>query len=175
MSTQESAPDASPGGAAGRASSHDVIGVGAAFSLAGLYFILAAAGYLPMPETPAPWFIGFATGAAFLFAGLTCFVRARTGLTDREADLPHSASRTFKMSYRLAAVGAAGSLAIIGTWIAIGAGPLAFRLASPYSDMQTMGELVGRSVFALGVTVAWILLFALAVSAVRALFDRRAN
>jgi len=40
MSTQEQLPS--------RASSHDVIGVGVAFTLAGLYFMLGAAGYLPV-------------------------------------------------------------------------------------------------------------------------------
>jgi hypothetical protein len=149
------------------------MGVGAAFSLAGLYFMLGSAGYLPMPEANAPWFIAFAAGAAFLFAGLTCFVRARAGLTGPETDLPDSAPRVLKVSYRLLAVGAAGSLAIIGTWVAIGSGPRTFRLATPYAEMQTTGELIGRTVFALGVTIAWILVFALAVGAVRALFDRR--
>jgi hypothetical protein len=112
-------------------------------------------------------------GAAFLFAGLTCFVRARAGLDDRQSDLPDDAPRSLKVSYRLFAVGAAGSLAIIGTWVAIGSGPRAFNIATPYAEMQTTGELVGRTVFALGATIAWILVFALAVGAVRALFDRR--
>lgn len=156
-----------------QASPHDVIGVGAAFSLAGVFFMLGSAGILPMPEANAPWFIAFAAGAAFLLAGLTCFVRARAGLDDRQTDLPDEAPRALKVSYRLLAVGAAGSLALIGTWVAIGSGPRAFNIATPYAGMQTAGELVGRTVFALGVTIVWIFAFALAVGAVRALFDRR--
>ena len=50
MSTQESAQEQSPSQAPRQASPHDVIGVGVAFSAAGLYFMLGAAGYVPMPE-----------------------------------------------------------------------------------------------------------------------------
>ena len=50
MSTQENAEDQSPGQAPRRASPHDVIGVGVAFSAAGLYFMLGATGYAPMPR-----------------------------------------------------------------------------------------------------------------------------
>jgi hypothetical protein len=176
MSTQEGIQGSAQGRSPTQprqASPHDVMGVGAAFSLAGLYFMLGSAGYLPMPEANAPWFIAFAAGAAFLFAGLTCFVRARAGLADQESDLPEGAPRALRVSYRLLAVGAAGSLAIIGTWVAIGSGPRAFTLATPF-ETRTTGEMVGRAVFALGVTILWILVFALAVGAVRALFDRRA-
>ena len=70
MSTHESAGNQPPTRAPRQASPHDIIGVGVAFSAAGLYFMLGAAGYAPMPEGPA--FIGFSTGLAFLFAGLTC-------------------------------------------------------------------------------------------------------
>jgi hypothetical protein len=171
MSTQESFESGAES-SQHRASPNDVIGVGAAFSVAGLYFMFGAAGYLPMPEANAPWFIGFAAGAAFLFAGLTCFVRARAGLTDGQTDMPDDAPRILRVSYRLLAVGAAGALAIIGTWVAIGSGSRTFMPSTPY-EMQTTGELAGRSVFALGVTIAWILVFALAVGTVRALFDRR--
>ena len=37
----------------------------------------------------------------------------------------------------------------------------------------TAGELIGRSVFALGAVIAWIVVFALTVGTVRKLFDRR--
>jgi hypothetical protein len=153
-----------------QASPQDVVGVGIAFSATGLYFILGAAGYLPMPETNSPNFIGFCVGAAFLFAGLTCVVRARTGLAVHEIDISQSASRGFNLSARMLAIGAAGALATIGTWIALASGPHAFNVSG---TIPTTGELVGRSVFALGAVITWILMIALTVGTVRKLFDRR--
>ena len=152
-----------------QASPHDVIGVGVAFSTAGLYFMLGTLGYLPMPEAHAPWFIGFSAGAAFLFAGLTCFVRARTGMTDRQADMPDSAPRPLQVSYRMFAIAAAGALALVGTWVAIGSGPRVFGLSRPFVEMQA-GETIGHAVFALGTVIVWIYLVALTVSTVRKLF-----
>jgi len=153
-----------------RASPHDVIGVGIAFSIAGLYFMAGAAGYLPMPEAHAPWFIGFCAGAAFLFAGLACMVRARAGISAEQTDVPDSASRSLQLSYRVFAVGAAGALATIGTWIAIGSGPRGFGLSAPFVEMHTAGETLGRTIFALGAVIVWIYVIALTVSTVRKLF-----
>jgi hypothetical protein len=168
MSTQ----DQSPVQASRQASPHEVIGVGIAFSAAGLYFMLGAAGYLPMPETNGPTFIVFCAGLAFAFAGLTCMVRARAGMTDSQSEVPDSAPRWTKVSYRMLAIGAAGALATIGTWIAIGSGPRAFSLSAPLAEMQTAGEMVGRTVFGLGAVIVWIYVIALTVGTVRKLFDR---
>jgi hypothetical protein len=168
MSTQDqpdrSVPQASP---------HDVIGVGIAFAVAGLYVMLGAAGYAPMPESNSPAFIGFCAGAAFLFAGLTCMVRARAGMLNMETEIPDGAPRWMQVSYRVLAIGAAGALAIIGTYVAIGSGPRAFGLSAPFIEMQTTGEVVGRTVFGLGAVIVWIIVIALTVGTVRKLFDRR--
>jgi hypothetical protein len=168
MSTQEQLPVQ----ASRQASSRDVIGVGAAFLAAGLYFMLGAAGYLPMPETNSLSAIMFCAGLAFLFAGLTCMIRARAGMSDMESNVPEGAPRWIKFSYRALAVGVTGALATIGGFIAIGSGPRAFSLSTPLADMQTTGEMIGRTVFALGATIALIYLFALSVGTVRKLFDR---
>ena len=172
MSTQESAEDQSPGQAPRQASPHDIIGVGVAFSAAGLYFMLGAAGYVPMPEGNSPAFIAFCAGAAFLFAGLTCMVRARAGMTDMQSEIPDRTPGWTKVSYRIRAIGTAGALATIGSWIAIGSGPRAFSLSAPLVEMQTTGEMIGRTVFALGAVIAWIYVIALTVGTVRKLFDR---
>ena len=171
MSIQESVP-AQPDRVIRQASPHDVIGVGIAFSLAGLYFMLGAGGYLPLPESNSPPFIAFCAGAAFLFAGLTCIVRARAGILNIETDIPDSAPRWVQVSYRMLAIGAAGALAIIGTYVAIGSGPRPFSLSAPFVEMQTTGEAVGRTVFGLGAVVVWIMVIALTVGTVRKLFDR---
>jgi hypothetical protein len=153
-----------------RASPHDVIGMGVAFCAAGIYFMLGAAGYLPIPETNSPSFIIACAGAAFLFAGLTCMVRARAGMTAEQADMPDSAPRTLQLSYRMLAIGVAGALATIGTWIAIGSGPRAFGLSVPFADMHTAGETIGRTIFALGAVIVWIYLIGLTVGIVRKFF-----
>src|SRR4051812_48831537 len=105
MSTQEQLPTE----ASRQASPQDVIGVGVAFSLAGLYLTLGAAGYLPMPETNSPSAIVFCAGLAFLFAGLTCVVRARAGMTDSQGEVPDDAPRWTQVSYRMLAIGTAGA------------------------------------------------------------------
>ena len=172
MSIQESVP-AQPDRRVIQASPHDVIGVGIAFSVAGLYFMLGAAGTLPMPEGNSPAFIAFCAGAAFLFAGLTCMVRARAGMLNIESEVPDSAPRWTQVSYRMRAIGVAGALATIGTFIAIGSGPRVFSLSAPFVEMQTTGEVLGRTVFGLGAVIVWIYVIALTVGTVRKLFDRR--
>lgn len=149
----------------------DVIGVGIAFALGGVYFILIALDLLPPPgETNSPPVIVACAGAAFLFAGLTCFVRAKAGLTDQQDDVPAGAPLWIMLSYRTLSIGAAGALAIIGTWIAMGSGPRAFIM--PLGEMATTGELIGRMVFGLGAVIVWIVVIALALGTVRKLFDR---
>ena len=169
MSTRDRLPSEAPR----QASPHDVIGVGIAFVAGGLYFIVGAAGYLPMPETHGPNFLGYCVGAAFLFAGLTCLVRARAGMADHESDVPESAPGWIKLSYRALAIGIAGALAIVGTWIAIGSGPRAFSLSAPFVEMRTTGEVIGRTVFGLGAVITWIYVIALTIGTVRKMLDRR--
>src|SRR6476659_9511324 len=149
MSTHEPLPSQAPR----QASPHEVIGVGIAFAVAGLYFMLGAAGTLPMPETNGPTAIIFCAGLAFVFAGLTCVVRARSSALDRlhiESEIADTAPRRTGVSTRMLAIGAAGALATIGTWVAIGSGPRAFSLSAPFVEMQTTGEVLGRTVFGLG-------------------------
>ena len=67
-------------------------------------------------------------------------------------------------------IGIAGALATIGTWIAIGSGPRAFNLSAPLVEMQTAGEMIGRTVFGLGAVIVWIYMIALTVGTVRKLF-----
>ena len=150
-----------------QASPHDVIGVGLAFSVAGLYFMLGAAGYLPMPETNGPSFIVGCAGAAFLFAGLTCMVRARAGALAGESNLPDSTPAPLRLSYRMFAIATAGALATISTWVAIGSGPRLFNVSSVIGETSTAGESIGRTVFALGAVIVWIYLSALTVGTVR--------
>ena len=153
------------------ASPTEVVGLGIAFAAAGLYFMGGAAGYLPLPEANGPSVIVFAAGLAFLFAGLTCVVRARAGMTDAQSDVPDGAPTWTKMAYRVLGIGVAGALAIIGTWIAIGSGPRAFHVSGPLVEMQTTGQAIGRTMFGLGAVIVWIYVIALTVSTVRKFFN----
>jgi hypothetical protein len=153
------------------ASPHEVAGLGLALSLAGLYFMLGSIGVLPMPDVDGPSFLIFAAGIAFLFAGLLCFIRARTGMTDNQTTLSEASPGWIKLSYQTLGIGVLGAFATIGTWVAIGSGPHAFTVSSPLGAMQT-GDLVGRTAFGLGAVIIWIGVIALTVSTVRKLLDR---
>jgi hypothetical protein len=154
------------------ASPHEVAGLGLALSLAGFYFMLGSIGVLPMPEVDSPAFLVFAAGIAFLFAGLLCFIRARTGVTDNQTTLSEASPGWIKLSYQTLAIGVLGAFATIGTWGAVGSGPRAFTVSSPPGAMQTTGDLVGRTVFGLGAVIIWIGVIALTISTVRKLLDR---
>jgi hypothetical protein len=175
MSIQDGAQEGThyqPDRAVAQASPQDVIGLGLAFAVAGLYFMLGAAGYAPMPESNSPAFFAFCAGAAFLFAGLTCIVRARAGMLNIESEVPDNAPLWAQLSYRMLAIGVAGALAIIGTFVAIGSGPRVISVSAPFVEMQATGELLGRTVFGLGAVIVLIYVTALTVGTVRKLFDR---
>lgn len=156
-----------------QASPTEVVGVGLTFVAAGVYFILVGFGVLPLPSaTASPPFVIILAGGAFVFAGLVTLIRAKAGALDQSSELPPDAPRWTQVSYRAAAIAAAGSLALIGTWIAIGSGPRAFEITGPLVEMRTTGEIVGRTVFALGAVIAWIYVMALAISTVRKFLSR---
>jgi hypothetical protein len=155
------------------ASPADLVGLGIACAAGGLYFVLVGLGIAPAPgDANASGMIVVAAGLAFVFAGLTCIVRAKVGMSDHQDDVPAAAPPWIKLAYRALAIGAAGALAIIGTWIAIGTGPRMFTIAAPFGEMQTAGEMIGRTVFALGAVVVWIYVIALTVQTVRKFFVR---
>jgi len=168
MSVQDQPQSPSPD----RAQPYEIIGLGFAFSAAGLYFMLGAGGVLPMPEANGPTFVIFCAGAAFLLAGLTCMVRAKAGMGDHQSDMPDDAALWLKPLYRTLGIGIMGALATIGTWIAIGSGPRAFTISGSFGEMQTSGQTLGRTVFGLGAVIVWIYVIALTVSTVRKLFGR---
>jgi hypothetical protein len=147
-----------------------------AFAAGGAYFMLVALDMLPPPgEAHAPPAIVFIIGLSFLFAGLICFVRAKAGMRDHDNDVPASAPLWTQVSYRVLGIGVAGALALIGTWIAIGTGPRVFSLSSPFGEVRTAGEAIGRTVFGLGAVIVWIYVIALTVGTVRKFFSRRGN
>ena len=155
-----------------QASSHEVAGLGLALSIAGLYFMLGSLGLLPMPDANGPAFVVFAAGLAFQFAGLVCFIRARSGMTGGQTELPDGAPAWVKLSYPMLAIGLFGAFATIGTWVAIGSGPRDFTITLPLGAMQTGGDLIGRVMFGLGAVIIWIVVIALTVSTVRKLTNR---
>jgi hypothetical protein len=157
----------------------DAIGIGIALGATGIYFVLMGLGVLPVPggedSLHGPPAIVVAAGAAFLFAGVALAIRAKAGARDSDGDLPAEAPPWTHLAYRIAGIAVAGSLAAIGTWIAIGAGPRAFSVTAPFVDMRTTGQLVGRTMFGLGAVIVWIYVIALTVGTVRKIFDRRSS
>jgi hypothetical protein len=154
-----------------RSSPADLVGIGIAFAAAGLYFILVGLGVLPAPGgANGPPFVIVCAGVAFLLSGGTCMLRACTGMTDSQSDMPENTPRWIQLSYRAAGIAVAGALAIIGTWIAIGSGPRAFTVSAPFVEMRTTGETIGRTVFGLGAVIVWIYVIALTVGTVRKFF-----
>ena len=153
----------------------DGIGFGIAMAVAGLYFIMVALDVLPMPDggAGAPPIVVVLAGLAFVFAGCNLAIRARAGARDADSELPTTAPAWAKTAYRVIAIAIAGSLAMIGTWIAIGAGPRHFDVSGTMAASIPAGETIGCAVFALGAVIVWIYAIALTVSTVRKLFDRR--
>ena len=127
---------------------------------------------MPDGDTKTPGAIIICAGLAFLFAGLTCLVRAKAGVKDSESEVPELAPRWLKLAYRMLAIGVVGALAIIGTWIAIGSGPRSFSVSAPFGEMRTAGEAIGRTVFGLGAVIVWIYVIGLTVGTVRKFFGR---
>ena len=160
-----------------QASAADGIGFGIVLAATGVYFILVGFGVFPVPggedALHGPLAIVVCAGAAFLFAGIALAIRARAGANDRDSELPAGAPPWTHMAYRITAIAVAGSLAAIGTWIAIGAGPRAFTVSGPMVEMQTTGQTIGRTLFGLGAVVVWIYVIALTVGTVRKFFSRR--
>ena len=155
----------------------DAIGLGIALGATGVYFILVGFGVLPVPggedALHAPLAIVVCAGAAFLFGGIALAIRAKAGANDRDGELPAGAPPWTQLAYRITGIAVAGSLAAVGTWIAIGSGPRAFTVSGPMVEMQTAGQTIGRTVFGLGAVIVWIYVIALTVGTVRKIFDRR--
>ena len=151
----------------------DSIGFGIAMAATGLYIIGVALGLLPMPDggAGAPPFVIVLAGLTFVFVGCSLAIRAHTGARDTDGDLPKAAPAWAKMSYRIIAIAITGSLASIGTWVAIGGDPRKFSVSGPIGSIPA-GETIGRAVFALGAVIVWIYVIALTVGTVRKLFDR---
>ena len=150
----------------------EVAGLGIAFMAGGIYFILVGINVLPTPEAGAgaPPFIIFGAGLAFVLAGLNCMVRARSGNIRRESVGADRTPRWTRLSHRMFAIGLAGTMSIIGVWIAYGSGPRVFGASGPLAGISPAGEMLGRSVFALAAVIAWIYAIALSIGAVRRLF-----
>ncbi len=128
---------------------HEVAGLGLALSLAGrLFHARLGRSCCRCRTATAPAFLVFAAGVAFLFAGLLCFIRARTGMTDNQSNAARRPRRRWiKLSpTRRSASAVLGAFATIGTWVAIGSGPAPSSVSSPLGTMQTTGDMLGRTI-----------------------------
>jgi hypothetical protein len=153
-------------------SDQTTIAVGGITAAGGLYFVLVALGVMPAPgEAHAPAGIVFCAGLAFMLAGIAVVIRAATGTRDSASELPTQAPRWAKAAYHLVGLAAAGALAAIGSWIALGAGPRAFEIATQFGSGHG-AETFGRAVFGIGAAIVCIYVIAVAISGARRLLGR---
>ena len=169
MSVQDQPQSPSPD----RASPYEIVGLGSAFVAAGLYFMLGSGGVLPMPEANGPAFVVFCAGAAFLFADLTCMVRAKAGMQRPRRPTCRTTPRS---GSSLPIARSASAWPARSRPSAPGSRSARARARSPcpvpFGEMQTTGETLGRTVFGLGAVIVWIYVIALTVGTVRKLFNR---
>jgi hypothetical protein len=146
--------------------------IGAIAAAFGLYLCLVGFGLLPEPSRRnGPLWLGAAAGIAFLFAGLSVMVRGLIGLKDNESELPEEAPLWAKALYWFAGVAAAGSLSMVGTWVAFGGGDRHFNMTGLIAG--PLNEGIGRALFGLGTIIAWFITIALAQHGARKIFGKK--
>jgi hypothetical protein len=142
---------------------------------AGLYFVLASTGLMPLPGGPSsvngPIWLLTCVGLAFGFSGLAVIIRAMTGARDADGELPVGVSKWVRFIYLMMGPLILASLAAIGTWIACGPGERDITMSAPfYEGLST--EWIGRAMFGLGANVTWLAAALITRSVFRKLIGR---
>jgi hypothetical protein len=152
-----------------------MLGVGCAAGAAGVYLLLLGAGILPVPGGPGnlhgPLWLVSCVGIAFFLAGAALTLQA-AGRANDQGELPADAPSWMHLLQYLIGVAIFVAFALIGSWVAFGAGERAFSgsfgLVSGGVDAA-----VGRTVFGAGAIISWLASIALAVSGLRKLRGRQ--
>jgi hypothetical protein len=138
---------------------------GLLFAAIGLPFVLMATGILPSPGANAPLWVLGATGAAFVFAGASVTLSALAGSTARDGSLPASAPFALQLLQVLLGLSIIATLALTGTWAALGAGG-GFRSSASVAGATLSGrpnETLARVVFGFGALTTWAIFAVFAV------------
>lgn len=148
------------------------LGVGVVASAFGLYLCLVGIGLLPPPSRiNGPVWLAAAAGLAFLCAGVSVVVRGLLCVKDHDGELPRNAPLAMQVVYWLSGLIAAASLASIGTWVAFGGGENRVSFAGPFTG--PLGESVGRTIFAIGTMLTWLMVILLARHGARKIFGKK--
>jgi hypothetical protein len=135
-----------------------LIAVGLIVGAGGLYLALAGIGLVAPPgPVHAPGFIIVCAGLAFFGGGGTVAIRGLAGGGDRQAELPADTPRIMVALSACCGIAAFAPLAIIATWVAVGAGERAFS-GSGAMLFGPLSETAGRIVFGIGALIAWLAL-----------------
>ncbi len=148
------------------------LAIGGVTGAFGFYLCLVGFGLVPQPSRiNGPLWLAVFAGLAFLCAGVSVIVRGLLCLDDNTSELPRNTPLWMQVVYWLSAVGAAASLASIGTWIALGGGDRQISVSGPFTG--PVGESVGRTVFGIGAIITWLMVAALARAGAKKIFAKR--
>jgi len=135
---------------------------GAIAAAAGLYFVLGGLGIVGLPDGEGtPGWIGVLAGLVFLCGGIAVATQA-LGRADEHGELPADAPAWMRLIQHLGALVIVGSLATIGTWVALAGDPDRFSMSTSFTGRIDAGVAVMRFGFGLGALITWAFFFALA-------------
>jgi hypothetical protein len=135
---------------------------GAIAAAAGVYFVLGGAGLVALPDSEGtPGWIGMLAGFVFLCGGIAVATQA-LGRADEQGELPADAPAWMRLVQHLGALVIVGSLAAIGTWVALAGAADRFSMSTSFTGRVDPGIGVMRAVFGLGALMTWLFFFALA-------------
>ena len=145
-------------------SPHGAVVVGLFCGGTGALVILASLGVFGparlSPGTP-PW-IGVLAGLVFVLAGLAVIVGyALAGGAAAGGDLPPGTPVRLRVTQYCLGLGITASLALIGTWIALGAGPRSCQVTAMITAEAS--ATVCRVVFGFGALLTWVFAVVLGV------------
>jgi hypothetical protein len=135
----------------------------------GAFVIAASLGAFPSaPLTPGtpPW-VGILAGLVFVLAGLAVIVGYAMARADHHGDLPPGTPLPVRITQYVLGLGITTSLALIGTWIAIGAGPRTCQISGSFT--ADANGAICRIGFGLGAFLAWMVTIMLGVVSYRRL------
>ena len=128
---------------------------------------------LPVPggrgNLHGPLWLGLAVGIVFALAGLSALLQVAAG-ANAQGELPETSPRWMRAAQYLLVAALLMGLAMIGSWIAFGAGERHFSGTLPVSGAANAS--IGRVMFGIGALIAWAAAIAFAVTGARKIFPR---
>jgi hypothetical protein len=119
-----------------------------------------------------PLWIVLCAGLAFLLGGSAVVTRAMVPGDIPQGDLPPDAPRWIHVTQYALGVAVMACLALVGTWIAFGAGTRSFSVSAPFFETSGGGEMFGRVVFGIGAALTCLGAIAFAVGGARRILRR---